>query len=629
MRTMTKERKKEGPRLGHKGRADAKASRQLLLLCIPAIIAYILFNYIPMGAAVINPFKNYKFSKGILGSDWCGLANFKWIIQSVALDRALRNTVLYGLLFMVLSPVTNVIIALLLFEITSRRRLKTYQTIITFPNFMSMVIVGYIVYAILSPRTGLMNQIIQFFGGDPVDVYMNAKYWPFILTVVNIWKGIGMGSMMYFAALMGIGYLALRSGGDRRRGALPEDAPYVPAAPCPADLHLHHHECGHAHQRQLRPFLCYPEKYLDAVRNDGYPQHLRLSFPAGIQLCDRRNDGPDSVRCGYVPCSAVQLDRQEDLPGQLDVLSGRENLMNPKIKHSRDRAFKRFVYIFFFLMCACFVLPLIVVISASFTSEQALTSGGFSLLPRDFTLDAYKSAFSSGTRVLRAYGVTIFQAVVGTVLSSLVAALAAYPLSRSNFRFRRPITVFIFFTMLFGAGMIPNYIIFAKYYKLADSIWIYILPGITGGAWNTMVFRTFFKGLPETLFEAAYLDGASELRIFFSVVLPLSTPVFASLGFMALVARWNDYTTSMIYIRNESLYTLQYLLQRMMDQAEFMKNLANNPMMSGSVSLDTSMLPSESLKFAMCVIAAGPMLVVFPFFQKYFAQGLTIGAVKG
>ena len=201
---FSKERKKEGPRLGHKGRADAKASRQLLLLCIPAIIGYILFNYIPMGAAVIIPFKNYKFSKGILGSAWCGLANFKWIIQSVALDRALRNTVLYGLLFMVLSPVTNVIIALLLFEITSRRRLKTYQTIITFPNFMSMVIVGYIVYAILSPRTGLMNQIIQFFGGDPVDVYMNPKYWPFILTVVNLWKGIGMGSMMYFAALMGI-----------------------------------------------------------------------------------------------------------------------------------------------------------------------------------------------------------------------------------------------------------------------------------------------------------------------------------------------------------------------------------------------------------------------------------------
>ena len=291
--------------------------------------------------------------------------------------------------------------------------------------------------------------------------------------------------------------------------------------------------------------------------------------------------------------------------------------MSQKKKCSQNRVFNIVVNCFFILLCACFVIPLIVVISASFTSEQALTSGGFSLLPRDFSLDAYKSAFSSGTRVLRAYGVTILQAGLGTVLSCLVAALAAYPLSRSNFRFRKPITIFIFFTMLFSAGMIPNYIIFSKYYKLADSFWIYILPGITGGAWNTMVFRTFFKSLPETLFEAAYLDGASELRIFFKIVLPLSTPVFASLGFMSLVARWNDYTTSMIYIRNENLYTLQYLLQRMMEQSEFMKNLANNPIVAGNVVLDTSMLPNESLKFAMCVIAAGPMLAVFPFFQKY------------
>ena len=208
--------------------------------------------------------------------------------------------------------------------------------------------------------------------------------------------------------------------------------------------------------------------------------------------------------------------------------------MNKKTRLSRNQAFNIFLYIFFFLMCACFVLPLIVVISASFTSEQVLTSGGFSLLPRDFTLDAYKSAFSSGARVLRAYGVTIFKAAAGTVLSSLVAALAAYPLSRSNFRFRRSITVFIFFTMLFSAGMIPNYIIFSKYYKLADSIWVYILPGITGGAWNTMVFRTFFKSLPETLFEAAYLDGASELRIFFRI--PQGGPKLCSVDGAAIPA---------------------------------------------------------------------------------------------
>ena len=348
MQTMTKERKKEGPRLGHKGRADAKASRQLLLLCIPAIIGYILFNYIPMGAAVIIPFKNYKFSKGILGSDWCGLANFKWIIQSVALDRALRNTVLYGLLFMVLSPVTNVIIALLLFEITSRRRLKTYQTIITFPNFMSMVIVGYIVYAILSPRTGLMNQIIQFFGGDPVDVYMNPKYWPFILTVVNLWKGIGMGSMMYFAALMGIDtslYEAAEiDGASRFQKMLHISLPHLVPLICIFTIM----NAGTLISGNFDLVLCYPEKYLDAVRNDGYPQHLRLSFPAGIQLCDRRDDGSHSVCCGYVPCSAVQLDRQEDLPGQLDVLSGREHLMSHE-KQAQPRSGRSSVIRVYFL----------------------------------------------------------------------------------------------------------------------------------------------------------------------------------------------------------------------------------------------------------------------------------------
>jgi len=229
--------------------------------------------------------------------------------------------------------------------------------------------------------------------------------------------------------------------------------------------------------------------------------------------------------------------------------------------------------------------------------------------------------------MVRAYIVTFAQAGIGTLLACVVAGMAAYPLSRSNFRFRKPVTIIIFFTMLFSAGMIPNYIVYAKYYGISNSFWVYILPGIAGGAWNTMVFRTFFKGLPESLFESAHLDGAKELTIFFKIVVPLSTPVFASLGFMTLVGKWNDYTTSMIYIRDENLYTLQYLLQRLMDEAEFLKNLSQTAM--GNVTMGVSDMPSESLKFALCVVAAGPMLVVFPFFQKYFSQGLTIGAVKG
>lgn len=297
-------------------------------------------------------------------------------------------------------------------------------------------------------------------------------------------------------------------------------------------------------------------------------------------------------------------------------------------KVERKSPFPFFLHLFFILMSACFVLPLVVVVSASFTSEEWINAGhGLSLIPHDFTTAAYQAVFSNSERIIRAYGVTIAQAFLGTALSCVIAGMAAYALSRSNFQLRKVLAGVIFFTMLFSAGMIPTYIIYSKYYGISNTFWIYILPGMAGGAWYTMVFRTFFKSLPESLFESAHLDGASELTIFFRIVVPLSTPVFASVGFMILVAKWNDYTTSMIYIREEDLYTLQYLLQRMMDEAKFLKSLSQSVM--GNITLNAQNIPSETLRYAMCVVAAGPMLLIFPFFQKYFSQGLTIGAVKG
>ncbi len=302
--------------------------------------------------------------------------------------------------------------------------------------------------------------------------------------------------------------------------------------------------------------------------------------------------------------------------------------MKSQKKKKKISGFKIVLHLFFILMCACFVIPLMLVVSASFTSEEWLVNGkGYSLFPKDFTTQAYQSAFANVERMIRAYAVTIAQAVLGTVSCCTVAGMAAYPLSRTNFRFKKPVTIYIFFTMLFSAGMIPNYLVFSKYYGIGNTFWIYILPWLTGGAWNTMVFRTFFKGIPESLFESAHLDGANELTIFFKIVVPLSTPVLATIGFMTLVAKWNDYSTSMIYIRDEKLYTLQFLLQRLMNEATFLKNLSQLAL--GNVQIDTSNLPSETLKFALCVVASAPMLAVFPFFQKYFSQGLTIGAVKG
>lgn len=182
---------------------QVKESRALLLLCIPAILGYIFFHYIPLGVSLIIPFKDYKFSQGILGSAWCGLKNFAWIIKSKSILRATGNTVLYGAWFLLVGPIVNIIVALLLFEINNKKTLKAYQTIFCLPCFMSMVVVGYITYAILCPTYGVLTNVLKSFGIEGYDAYMKTGIWPWILTIVNIWKGVGTGSLMYYASLVG------------------------------------------------------------------------------------------------------------------------------------------------------------------------------------------------------------------------------------------------------------------------------------------------------------------------------------------------------------------------------------------------------------------------------------------
>ena len=297
-------------------------------------------------------------------------------------------------------------------------------------------------------------------------------------------------------------------------------------------------------------------------------------------------------------------------------------------KKRRQPVYLVFIHIFFVLLSLMYILPMLLVVSASFTSERVLVTGGFGLIPKEFTLEAYRIAFKNPTQVLRAYGVTIAQAFLGTFLTTLLMGLAAYPLSRSSFRFKRPVTWYIFFTMLFSGGTIPTYIIYTKWYGLLNNFWVYILPGLSGGAWGILCFRAFFKSVPESLFESARLDGANELLCYFRIAIPLSTPIIATQAFMGLVGRWNNWTTSYVYIRDSKLYTLQYLLQKVLNEINFIKSMTSTTA-ANAIDLTGYKLPAESMKYALCVIAAGPMLVAFPFFQKYFAKGLVIGSVKG
>lgn len=284
------------------------------------------------------------------------------------------------------------------------------------------------------------------------------------------------------------------------------------------------------------------------------------------------------------------------------------------------------IHLFFIVTCLTFIIPMIYVLSISFSSEKAISDFGYSLIPKVWSLDAYKHIFRNPDQVIYSYQTTIFFSLVGSFASLLVMALVAYPLSRQNFKLRQPITFFIFFTMLFGGGLIPTYILNTQYLHLGNTIWIYILPGLAS-AWYIIIIRTFFSQLPQSLVESAKVDGAKELRIFFQIVLPLSKPVLATVLLMTLLGKWNDWYTSLIYIRDSKLYSLQYMLQKMLREAEFVKGLSNSQM-GLNIQLETE-VPTESVRFAMVIVAAGPMLVVFPFFQKYFTRGLTVGAVKG
>ena len=288
----------------------------------------------------------------------------------------------------------------------------------------------------------------------------------------------------------------------------------------------------------------------------------------------------------------------------------------------------------FVLFSLLYVLPLLLIISISFSSERSVTSvtaldAGYRLIPKEFSLEAYTMALRSPDQMVRAYFITAAQAILGTMGSCLILGMVAYPLSRTNFALRKPVTFIVFFTMLFGGGLIPTYIVYTNIFQLGNNFWVYVLPGLAGGAWNTLVIRTFFRNLPEALFESAKIDGAREMTIFLRIAVPLSMPVFATIGFLTFVAKWNDWNTSLIYIRDQNLYTLQYLLQKILNEAKFLMDLAASGKASQITAVQTMRLPMETLRYAICVIAAGPVLVIFPLFQKYFAEGLTIGAVKG
>jgi putative aldouronate transport system permease protein len=283
------------------------------------------------------------------------------------------------------------------------------------------------------------------------------------------------------------------------------------------------------------------------------------------------------------------------------------------------------VHTILMLFAALCIIPLWGIITVSFSSESDIVRHGYEFFPRTFDLLGYKYVLTNPTMILNSYSVSAGLTLVGTALSLILTAGLSYALSRPDYKFRNAVSFYIFFTMLFSGGLVPWYMLISRYMNLKSTFWVLVLPYLIL-PWFVLILRTFMQKIPAEILESCMIDGAGEYRIFVQIILPLSKPGLATVGLFILLRYWNDWWLAMLFIEKESLIPLQYMLYRMMNNIAFLTSSSNQmpPGLKGTISL-----PKESARMAMAVLAAGPMLLVFPFFQKYFVKGLTVGAVKG
>ena len=281
--------------------------------------------------------------------------------------------------------------------------------------------------------------------------------------------------------------------------------------------------------------------------------------------------------------------------------------------------------VLFAILAFLAIMPFVFVIAISLTNEQSLQLNGYRFIPEEWSLEAYKYIFSSGSQILTSYGVTITVTIVGTLIGLAIMSMYGYALSRKSFAYRKFFTKVIFVPMLFSGGMVASYLVVTRFLGLKNTIWALILP-MCVSSFHIIILRTFFKtSVPDAIIESAKIDGASEWR-FLRIVLPISLPGIATIGLFLTLGYWNDWFNAMLYIDEPNLIPLQYLLIRLENSMEF---LANNATSLGANAIEaTKSMPKDTAKMAIVVISTLPIIFAYPFFQRYFVNGLTIGAVK-
>ena len=288
------------------------------------------------------------------------------------------------------------------------------------------------------------------------------------------------------------------------------------------------------------------------------------------------------------------------------------------------KAYQIVINIILLLVSLCMILPLVLLFMSSITDENTLVANGYYFFPAKLSTGAYQYILQNSATVFRAYGITVLATIIGTSLSIILSSLMAFPLSLKDLPGRRIITFYVFFTMLFSGGLVPSYIMWTTTFGIRNTIWAYIFPNFLLGAFNIILVRTFFAtSIPADIYEAAKIDGAGYMTIYWKIVLPLGKPILVTIGLFTGLSYWNDWTNGLYYINKSNMFSIQTLLNRMIQdiQALAAQSTAN----SGSLM----QIPQVSIRMAIAFVAILPILVVYPFLQKYFASGIMLGAVKG
>lgn len=291
----------------------------------------------------------------------------------------------------------------------------------------------------------------------------------------------------------------------------------------------------------------------------------------------------------------------------------------------RDRViFNILSHVILAVLSAACLLPFLLVLSGSVSEQYAIQLHGYRLIPEQFSLEAYQMLFRIPEELLRAYGVTIFVTAAGTLLGLWLTSMAAYVLASRDFRYRYQVSFFFYFTSVFGGGLVPWYIFNTKYLHFHNSMIALILPILVNVTY-LLILKSYMMSIPESLYESAKLDGAGDLRIYANIALPLSKAGLATVGLFIALNYWNDWYNAMLFLDEgrRDMYPLQYFLNNILTKAQAMNAAAAR---SGIPASD---VPSEPMKLAMTVVATGPIILLYPFLQKYFVKGVTIGAVKG